>query len=534
MAYFKDLREHLIALEERGALIKIKRPINKDTELHPLVRLQFRGLPEEERKAFLFENVYDSRGRNYDSPVAVAAIAASMDVYATGMMCNPEDINKRLDEARRNSIKPLLISSGPVHEEIHVGDTLMEHGGLDEFPIPISTPGFDPAPFFSSPYIVTKDPDTGIQNVGTYRCHLKSPTRTGICMNYSSQDFATHWRMCKERGVPLQAAIIVGAAPNIAFTSVAKLSYGVDEFAVAGGIAGAPVEQVKCITVDLEVPAYAEIVIEGEVPTDEFEPEAPFGESLGYIGLRKMSPFINVTCITHRKNPIWQSFISQFPPSESSQMRLVSWGHTLYYYLRHELNMTDVLEVAFHQQSGSQGYIVIKMKKTESSEVMLTLEAAARKFSFDKIIVAVDEDIDPWNSDLVNWAMSFRVQPHRDVKIIKYPATYKMDYSIEAPTDGELREPDIGFEDLPDYSVLLIDATLKWPYPPVSLPAKEFMENALKIWKEEGLPPLQLKTPLWGYNLGLWSKENELEAKLAVEGEYYKTGEKLAKGRKRV
>lgn len=534
MAYYRDLREHLKALEEKGKLVRIKRPINKDTEMHPLVRLQFRGLPEEERKAFLFENVTDSRGRKYNSPVAVAAIAASADVYAIGMMCAKDEIGKKWTEAQKNPIKPRIVASGPVHEEVHVGDTLLEHGGLDEFPVPISTPGFDPAPFFTSPYIVTKDPNTGIRNVGTYRCHLKSPTKTGICTTLAIQDFATHWRLCKERGIPLQAAIVVGAAPNIGFVSVSKLPYGVDEFAVAGGLAGAPVELVKCKTVDLEVPAGAEIVIEGEVPTDVVEPEAPFGEFTGYMGQRRFSPFMNVKCITHRKKPIWQSFLSQFPPSESSQIRLMGWGHVLYYHLRHELKMEHVLEVAIPQQCATMGFVVIKMKRTEPGEVMRTLEAAGKKFGTNKVIVAVDEDIDPWDAEMVNWAISFRMQPHRDIKINKYPAVYTMDYSVEPPGEEIARGRDPRFQQMPDYSVLLMDATLKWNYPPTALPAREYMERALQIWKEEGLPDLKLKTPWWGYNLGDWTEENESESQQAVKGLYYETGKKLATRKKKI
>ncbi|MDP2645707.1 MAG: UbiD family decarboxylase, partial [Desulfobacterales bacterium] len=141
--YYKDLREHIAALESNGKLVKISDEINLDTELMPLVRWQFRGLAEAERKAFLFEKVVDSKNKRYDMPVLVASPAASREIYALGMQCRPEEIMERWAVAQRNPIAPETVGSGPVQEEIHTGDNLLEHGGLGEFPVPISTPGFD-------------------------------------------------------------------------------------------------------------------------------------------------------------------------------------------------------------------------------------------------------------------------------------------------------------------------------------------------------------------------------------------------------
>src|SRR3972149_8605633 len=119
MKYHKGLREHIQRLEANGRLIRIKRKINKDTELMPLVRCQFRGLPEKDRKAFLFENVIDAKGKKYAIPVLVASHAASREVYAIGMKCQPDKISEKWAQARRNPIEPRVVNSGPVHEEIH-------------------------------------------------------------------------------------------------------------------------------------------------------------------------------------------------------------------------------------------------------------------------------------------------------------------------------------------------------------------------------------------------------------------------------
>ncbi len=372
MAYHKDLREHLDALEKEGLLVRIKTQVNKDTELHPLVRLQFRGLPEEQRKAFLFENVVDSRGKEYKFPVTVSASSGSRRIYAIALKCKPEEIAAKWDKAQSHPIKPVIVESAPVYEEVHIGDNLLEHGGLDEFPVPISTPGFDVAPYLSSPFWVTKDPETGMRNVGTYRAQLKSPTRTGILMEYKEQHIARHWDKCRQLGIPLQAAISIGGSPNIGCVSVSKFPYEVDEFDIAGGIAGEPVELVKCKTVDLEVPASAEVIIEGEVSTSELEPEAPFGEYPGYMGLRGDRPFFTVKCIAHRKDAIWQSFISQRGPAED--INTYTRELFLYKLLRHDSNISSVKAVAIQQYR----LLVVQMDKPERSEVMRALEIATQ------------------------------------------------------------------------------------------------------------------------------------------------------------
>jgi 3-polyprenyl-4-hydroxybenzoate decarboxylase len=146
-----DFQAHLAQLEANGLLVRIDRPINKDTELHPLVRCQFLGgIPEEERRAFLFTNVVDSRGRRYDIPVVVGALAASPKIYAIGMGCAVEEIGAAWRRAIANPIAPILVNSPPCQEVVIQGDDLRRHdGGLASLPGPISTPGFDSAPYLT-------------------------------------------------------------------------------------------------------------------------------------------------------------------------------------------------------------------------------------------------------------------------------------------------------------------------------------------------------------------------------------------------
>src|SRR5256714_5940121 len=161
---YADLHEHLKALEAAGLLIRVERAINKDTEMHPLVRWQFRGgIEERDRKAFLFTNVTDSKGRKYDIPVVVGALAANREIYRIGMGCALEQINQTWNRAMAKPIAPRIVENAPCHEIRIQGSELDQPGkGLDGLPVPISTPGWDIAPFTTLSQYITRDPDTGI------------------------------------------------------------------------------------------------------------------------------------------------------------------------------------------------------------------------------------------------------------------------------------------------------------------------------------------------------------------------------------
>ncbi len=528
MAYFQDLREFIAELEAKDKLFRIERSVDKNTELMPLVRWQFRGLREEERKAFLFEHVKTSE-KGYNGQVLVAGYAGSRQIYALGMQCKPEEIHDRWLAAQLQPIAPRIVETGLCQEEVHMGESLLEHGGLDEIPVPISLPGFDNAPYFSAPHWVTKDPDTGVHNVGVYRSMLKSPTRIGANAT-ENQHMAVQRRKYRERGLKtMPAAVVVGVLPSLAYCAVSSLAYGVSEYDVAGGIAGEAMEMVRCKTVDILVPARAEIVIEGEVDTEFLERDGSFGEYTGYIGRHKMTPYFNVTCITHRRNPIYSCFISQFPPSESSKIRQIASEGVYLKYLKYDANSPAVMDVAWHESGGSWQYCVIRLKKSHDYEPWQALHAAAAlNPQLGKILIAVDEDIDPWDPDTVNWAMSFRMQPHRDIEIIRGRVP-GLDPSGALSTSPDARYPN------PPHggSAMLVDATRKFPYPPVGLPTKPFMEKAKLLWEELSLPKLSPRVPWWGYELGHWTDEERQEADLAVEGEFYRTGEKIAAQRKK-
>ncbi|HWO41985.1 MAG TPA: UbiD family decarboxylase, partial [Candidatus Eisenbacteria bacterium] len=240
MPYYKDLAEYVQALDREGLLFRVTKPINKDTEMHPLVRWQFRGLSEEARRAFLFENVRDSRGKQYDIPVLIGGLAGTQRIYALGLMCKESEVEERWSAALENPIEPVFVERGPVQDVVYRGDDLIRSGGLYRLPIPISTPGFDNAPYLTAGCWITKDPETGVRNMGVYRAQIKGPLKTGIMWG-SLKHTAIHWEKCNARGIPLDAAVVIGGPPCLTYAAVQPVPYGVDEVALAGGLARAAV-----------------------------------------------------------------------------------------------------------------------------------------------------------------------------------------------------------------------------------------------------------------------------------------------------
>src|ERR1700722_11452531 len=515
-AYWPTLGKYVEGLEKAGKLLRITTPVNKDTELHPLVRLQFRGLPESQRKAFLFENVVDGAGRRYDIPVLVGALAGSSDIYALGMGCDLDQIEEVWRNALSHQIAPVVVGNAACQEVVISGEELSRAGGgLGRLPIPISTPGFDNAPYTTAGHWVTKDPETGMHNLGNYRGMVKAEDRIGVLLGRLA--WGMRWHIDRWRGR--------GATP-VPSAAVTRIPNDMCEYDVAGGFVGRPLELTRCVTQDLLVPAEAEIVIEGTVPTDMVEMEGAFGEFPGYMAQRDFSFFMDVTAITTRRKPIYLSIISQMPPSESSKMRNIGRAAAGIRLLR-SAGMDNVIAVEYLECAGSNAVAVVKLKKREPDDGKKALRLLAEKF-MGKLLVAVDEDINIKDAENVLWAIAYRAQPYRDTEVVEAPP-FTLDPAAVPP--GKSRG--LVTRDAPPRSTaLLIDATMPWPYPPLSLPKREFMERAIEMWQGLQLPALNLKEPWWGYSLGHWTPEEEQEAELAVQGRHYETGEKQKQGRR--
>lgn len=510
-----DLQDHLQRLEKLDLLQKINREIDKNSELHPLARWQFQGgIPAEERKAFLFNNVRDASGKIFDMPVVVGALAANPEIYAAGLGVAVEEIGNVWNRAMDNPIQPVTVDDAPCQEIVMTGAELTRPGGgLASLPVPISTPGFDAAPYLTATLVVTKDPETGVRNMGTYRAQLKARDRLGVRMasRLGGAGGYQHWLKYQSRGEVMPVAIVLGCAPAILFTGPQKLPIDEDEMAVAGGLIGSPVRTTRCKTVDLEVPADAEIVIEGEIATEYLEPEGPFGESHGHVALEDFNMSMKVTAITMRRKAVFISIISQVTPSESSTLKKVAYEPLFLSHLQKTFNIKGIKRVVMHEPLTNIRKVIFLQfdRSVPQTEVWRGLQAAASlQAQCGKVVIAVSEDIDPNNADAIFWSIAYRSNISTDVHVTPYRSGGHGPKSGRSGTDA----------------TLMIDATLKADMPPLALPRKEFMSRARVIWEELQLPRLTPQPPWHGYELGDWDEQWSDYAKRAVDGEWETNG----------
>ena len=520
---YSDLHRHVLSLHERGKLLIVDRPINKDTEMHPLVRLQFRGgLPEPDRKAFLFRQPTDGRNRTFFGATMIGGLAGNREIYSIGMGVPVEKIGESWIRAMANPLPPMVVDDAACHDVVLTGDALRAPGkGLDSVPMPISTPGWDNAPYFNAGGFITKDPDTGVQNFGNYRGQIKDVLRVG--MNPSIEQRAgiyQHWLKYKARGEKMPAAIIAGGPPVICYAAIQKVPEDVDELSVAGAVVGTPIRVARAKTVDLLVPAEAEWVIEGLIDTEFLEPEAPFGENHGHVNLSEYNAFMDVTAITRRRNPILPSLMSQMTPSEPSTMRRVTYEPMVHQHLQRTLGIRGIKRVSMHEPLTAGALMVLVVERSmASTEIWRALYAAAQLSRITGIwVVAVTDDIDPENSDAIWWAVCYRAQAQHDLRVLDH----------RDPGHGPRGTRDNG-----EMASVLIDATLKGARcPPIALPKREFMERARVLWQELGLPDFTPQTPWYGYSLGFWPEYLEEHARMATSSDYFALGEILRQRRR--
>ena len=514
-AGYPDFQDHLARLEARGLLRRIDRPIDKNTELHPLVRWQFQGgLGESERTAFLFTRVTGPGGQAYRMPVAVGALAATPQIYAVGMGVAVEEIGARWLHAMKNPVPPVSVDSPPCQQVVIQGESLTgPGGGLDALPVPISTPGYDAAPYLVATLVITRDPDTGVRNMGTYRAALKANDRLGVRMatRIGGAGGYLHWQKYRARGEPMPCAIAVGAPPAVAYSGPQKLPVGQDEMAVAGGIVGAPIRIARAVSVDLEVPADAEIVVEGLIDTERLEPEGPFGESHGHVALEDFNMSMQVTAITRKRSPVFASIVSQVTPSESSVLKKVAYEPLFLAHLRDELKIAGIVSVTMHEPlTNLRPVIFLRFTAgTAREEVWRGIEGASTlQAQCGKIVIALSEDIDPLNTDAIFWSLAYRMNPADDIRIVSGRSRGHGPKGVSVELE----------------SGILVDATRKGPMTPLALPAREYMENARAIWEELELPALSPQSPWHGYAMGEWTDAWEAFARNAVAGRWAENG----------
>jgi 2,5-furandicarboxylate decarboxylase 1 len=476
-APFADLGSFLKYLEHKGRLRRVTKPVDKDWEIACLARWVLESTPEQEAYALLFETV-----KNHSGAVAVN-LFSTPELYAEALGVSAADLLDTWARALEQSLKPVEVANGPVFEVVRTGAQV----DATRLPAPVWTPGRDAGAYLTAASVITKDPETGIQNIGIYRMQIHDDKSIGLSFASETQHGAMHYAKYVQRQEPMPVAVVIGTPPVVSFAAAAKTVYGVDEMEIAGGLAGAPVEVVGGKTVDLLLPAHAECVIEGFVQPNVERMEGPFGEVLGYMAEAAPAPMVNISAICQRAAPIHHGYVQQMPPSDGHLVMEMGCLGPLWFYLTRKLKMKGLADVAISRGSAGLGILVVQIKKeyvNDSAAIGRTLAT----FNFgQRFIYLVDEDIDVRDQDSVNWALSSRVDPERDIEFVKDSPSHSFDPSTLARAAAEGVE--LGAPPYPS-SLGIINATVKCPVPEISVAGRTAMYDALNRWDETGLPPI--------------------------------------------
>lgn len=448
---FDSFRDYINALDERGLLLRVQRV---DEDQYELAALTYRLIDEfgwYNAPAVLVEEIKQD-GRWMKGPVLTnhqghwdteAIIFGKDPVPGDGPATYREVFNYLYGIIENGNGKlpqiptrPVPRVSAPVKEIVLRGDEI----NLLDFAFIKSNPG-DSARYVNTGSVFTEDQDLGM-NFGTYRCEIKGPRHLGV----NCEDGQTGWKMFMkkiERGEKTcPVSIVIGQDPISWFISSSLISKGgADELAIAGGLRGRTVDVIKSETNDMLIPANAEMVIEGEVLLDQMEPEGPFGEMYGYLGLKKEKNFVmNVTCVTSRKNP-W--ILNQFTGATRGFCTAPLEAFSFY-----RLKKLIPNAVAFHSPVEWTGIGFLSIDKTAPGQALQIGKKLVTVVPITKALIVVDKDVDILNRTEVMQAVGARWQPYPAAEIIKEARGMPLDPS--APKR-------------PMSSKIVIDATRQWP-----------------------------------------------------------------------
>lgn len=478
MAY-RDLPEFIKRLEEAGELVRIK------TEVDPV--LEITEITDRISKAYgpalLFENVKDS-----NFPVLVNAFGSFKRMaWALGVA--------ELDDVARDIERFLEIPGGSIFEKIKKLPLLLEAArffpkkvkrapcqevvnfdvNLHELPVLKCWPE-DGGKFLTLPLVFTKDPETGAQNLGMYRLQVYDEKTTGMHWHIH-KDGMRNYRKHQTIEKKMEIAVAIGADPAIIYSSTAPLPPGIDEILFAGFLRKSPVEMVKCKTVDLEVPAHAEFILEGYVdPEEEYRLEGPFGDHTGYYSLQDYYPIFHVTCITHKKEPIYNATIVGQPPQEDCYMAKAT--ERIFLPLL-KMMIPEIVDINLPFEGVFHNCVIVSVKKEfpgAARKVMHSLWGLGQ-MSNAKMIIVVDQDVNPQNLSEVAWKVTNNIDAKRDLVISEGPLDV-LDHSSPLPKYG---------------ARLGIDATKKLPeeghtreWPNEIVMKQEIKDLVTKRWEEYG------------------------------------------------
>lgn len=473
---YTDLRGFISTLDKSKELARIKTEVDWKYELGGVVRKSFdMGGP-----ALLFENVKD-----YSTSVFVGGVqtyprlAMALDLPPeTGL----QELINVFRQRIRKPVEPRVVATGPCKENIMKGDSV----DLFHFPVPWWQK-HDGGRYMGTWHgTVTRDPETGWLNYGMYRMMIHDKKNLGILLAYD-QHIGIHYSKYKKLNKPMPAAVIMGMDPVIPISSCTPFAAGVNEYHMAGALRQAPVELVKCETVDLEVPATAEIVVEGEISLTERRMEGTFGEWMGHYGGRpRPRPVMNVKCITFRNNPIYCGTLEGKPVNEDHVVTSVSLSALTHNMLDH-MGFQGIRGVHFPAWGGGWAMAVVSVKQAYQAHSRQVAHAVlgSKMANFTKNVIIVDDDIDPFNLGEIWWALMSRLQASRGVTIMPRGKAAILDPS--SPRDMRGFADTFLIEAVKPYEWLPNPDWNNERYPLVAYPAPETMELVEKRWKEYGI-----------------------------------------------
>lgn len=482
MAY-QDLREFIAALEKAGELKRISFEVDPKLEMTEFAdRAVKSGGP-----ALLFE-----KPKGSSVPVLINAFASDrrmeialgvgkMEEFADRIsgfmdMKAPEGLMNKLKMlpklAELGAFFPKNVSSGPCQEVI-----LRDNFSLHQLPVLTTWPQ-DGGPYITLPMVFSKNPRNGKRNCGMYRMQVYDERTTGMHWQKHKQG-ADHFRQLQIAGQhrKMEVAVAIGADPATMYSAILPLPPDIDEMMVAGFLRNKPVEMVKCQTVDLEVPAQAEYILEGYVNLDELRREGPFGDHTGFYSLEDDYPVFHVTCLTHRKNPIYATTIVGPPPMEDYFM-----GKAIERIFMPMLRMTipEIHDMCMPAEGVFHNLMLVSIKKSYPMQARKVMHAiwGLGQAMFTKCIVVVDDDVDVRNVSEVAWKALNNIDPQRDIEFVLGPID-SLDHASRMPNWG---------------SKMGIDATRKGPeegftrrWPDVMKMSPEVKTRVDALWKQAGL-----------------------------------------------
>ncbi|MCC6188863.1 MAG: menaquinone biosynthesis decarboxylase [Anaerolineales bacterium] len=459
----KNLGEFLQYLEKSGDLVRVAAPVSRDLEITEIADRVMKG-PQSRNKALLFENVL-----GFDLPVAINLFGSNRRMAAALGVTDLEELNQRLaklvDLRLPQGIGPMLERAGDflgALRGIGLGPAMVRHGpcqdvieteqpSLERLPVLQCWPG-DGGRFITLMQVITRDPITNTRNVGMYRLQVLDRRRL-IVHWQRHKGGAEHERRAREAGqeaVRIPAAVVLGGDPISMWCASAPLPPNIDEYLLAGWLRGKPVEFVKCVSQPLEVPAQAEIVIEGYVDPNEHAPEGPFGDHTGYYTPVEPFPVLHVTAITQRRRPVYPTTIVGIPPVEDVYLGQAT--ERLFLPLL-RMFLPEVLDYHMPPEGVFHNLVIVKMRKRypgHARKVMFGLWGLGL-LMLAKAIVVVDDWVDVRDMSQVAWQALGNVDWSRDVVVVEGPvdhldhASYRHSFGGKIGVDATAKGPDEGY-----------------------------------------------------------------------------------------